>query len=82
MSVAEAQGSLNSLVIQPEHEFWPADLTLGEAIEKAGPISGHQQITDAYLVALAISHGGMFATFDRRILALSGAKGTVELIVA
>jgi len=22
MSVAEAQGSLNSLVIQPEHEFW------------------------------------------------------------
>lgn len=28
---------------------------------------GHRQITDAYLLALAVEHGGSFATFDRRI---------------
>ena len=28
---------------------------------------GPRQITDAYLLALAVSHGGRFVTFDRRI---------------
>lgn len=80
MTVAEAQASLNSLLIQPEHEFWADSLRLAEAMEHCGPISGHQQITDAYLVALAIANGGRLATFDRGALALTGAKGIVELI--
>jgi toxin-antitoxin system PIN domain toxin len=82
MTVAEAQGALNSLLIQPEHEFWPDNLQLAEAIGRSGPISGHQQITDAYLVALAIVNGGRLATFDRGALALIGAKGNVELITS
>jgi len=80
MTVAEAQGALHSLLIQPEHEFWPDSLPLADAIEHSGPISGHQQITDAYLVALAIANGGTLATFDRVALSLTGAKGIVELI--
>jgi len=82
MTVAEAQVALNSLLIQPEHEFWADDLQLSEAIELSGPIAGHQQITDAYLVALAIKNGGRLATFDRGALALAGAKGIVELITS
>jgi toxin-antitoxin system PIN domain toxin len=80
MTVAEAQTALHSLLIQTEHEFWPDSLPLAEAIGHAGPISGHQQITDAYLVALAIANGGKVATFDRGALSLAGAKGIVELI--
>lgn len=82
MTVVEAQTALNSLLIQPEHEFWPDTLQLDEAIRQSGPISGHQQITDAYLVALAIANGGKLATFDRGSLALAGAKGVVEIIVS
>ena len=81
MTVTEAQTALNSLLIQPEHQFWPDTLQLAEAIRHTGPISGHQQITDAYLVALAIANGGRLATFDRAPLALAGAKGIVEVIV-
>jgi toxin-antitoxin system PIN domain toxin len=82
MTVAEAQEALNSLLIQPEHEFWPDSLQLGEAMGLGGPATAHQQITDAYLVALAIVNGGRLATFDRGALALTGAKGIVELITS
>jgi len=82
VTAGEAQRILSELLALPEHAFWPDDLTLAEAIEKAGPISGHQQITDAYLVALATMHGGLVATFDRSMLGLRGAKGTVELVVS
>lgn len=79
--MAGAQEALNSLLIQPEHEFWPDSLPLVEALDLGGPVTGHQQITDAYLVALAIANGGRLATFDRGALALTGAKGIVELII-
>lgn len=80
MTVAEAQATLSGLLNMTEHEFWPDDLPLADAIERAGPISGHQQITDAYLVGLAASRGGVMATFDRGVLALREAKGCVEVI--
>jgi predicted nucleic acid-binding protein len=79
-NIVEAQGGLAELVALPEHEFWPATLPLAAAIERTGPILGHQQITDAYLVALAIVNGGILATFDRGVLGLSGAKGFVEIV--
>jgi predicted nucleic acid-binding protein len=41
--------------------------------------TGHQQITDAYLVALAIRHRGKLATLDRGIVQLAPA-GSVEVI--
>ena len=27
-------------------------------------LQGHQQVTDVYLLALAVAHGGRFVTFD------------------
>jgi hypothetical protein len=30
-------------------------------------VLGHRQVTDAYLLALAVRHEGRFVTFDRRI---------------
>lgn len=82
LTVGEAMVALGSFLNQPEHEFWPDSLELAEALERAGPVVGHQQITDAYLVSLAIANGGVLATFDRGALALTGAKGNVELITA
>lgn len=80
VTVSDAQRSLGLFTSLPEHEFWPDDLSLTDAISMAGGISGHQQITDAYLAALAMSKGGILATFDKGALALPGARGFVELI--
>ncbi len=30
-------------------------------------LQGHQQVTDVYLLALAVAHGGRLVTFDQRI---------------
>jgi len=35
---------------------------------------GHQQVTDAYLLGLAIRKKGKLATLDRGILTLAGAE--------
>ena len=56
----------------PSHGFWPADLALTDVMGRTGLIVGHRQVADAYLLALARAHGGIFATLDRGILALAG----------
>ena len=55
----------------PSHHFWPDDLDLPTALVGLAPIVGHRQVSDAYLLALAIRHGGRLATFDRGIAALA-----------
>lgn len=40
----------------------------------ASRISGHQQVTDAYLLGLAIKEDGVLVTFDRGIRYMAGAE--------
>jgi hypothetical protein len=50
------------------HEFWPDDISLLDArIADSSRIHGPRQITDVYLLALAVRHGGRFVTFDGSI---------------
>ena len=47
------------------HEFWPDDISvLDGRIADPQRIHGPRQITDVYLLALAVRHGGRLATFD------------------
>jgi predicted nucleic acid-binding protein len=47
------------------HEFWPDDLSiLDQTIVGEGRIHGPKQVTDIYLLALAVHHAGRFVTFD------------------
>ena len=56
-----------------DHQFWPDELPLAGAVTFAGVrLMGHQQVTDAYLLGLAISCGGVLSTLDKRIAALTG----------
>ncbi len=58
-----------------DHAFWPDELPVAEAVAFTGVrLMGHQQVTDAYLLGLAIRRGGMLATLDQRIAALSEPK--------
>jgi len=71
---------LQDNLAHPGHEFWPADLPVADAMRGTITLlSGHQQITDAYLVALAVHRKGKLATLDRRIEKWA-PSGSVEVI--
>jgi uncharacterized protein len=62
ISILRAQSKL------PSHEFWPDDISLmDQEVFAHGRILGPKQITDAYLLGLAVQRGGRFATFDQSI---------------
>ena len=65
------------------HHRWNDDVTLlDERLFDAHAIRGRRQLTDVYLLGLAVKHGGSLATFDARIplAAVKGAR-TKHLIV-
>jgi toxin-antitoxin system PIN domain toxin len=54
--------------LHPSHAFWPEPVSpLQEGLILWERLLGPRQISDAYLLALASSQGGRFATFDQRI---------------
>lgn len=78
-SPEDARELLRQNIQQPGHEFWRADLPFEKAASLAGiRLRGHRQVTDAYLLGLAIHHGGKLATMDEG-LAASNSRA-VELI--
>jgi toxin-antitoxin system PIN domain toxin len=81
VSPRDALAMLERITGLHEHKFWPADLGLADAFAELGPIVGHRQATDAYLIGLARSRTGILATLDRGTLVLTGGKEEgVELI--
>jgi toxin-antitoxin system PIN domain toxin len=63
------------------HQFWIEDITIRNLLQTDIIVSSGQ-ITDAYLLGLAVHKRGRLATFDRRIpvKALTGGQGALELI--
>jgi uncharacterized protein len=58
------------------HVFWPADLSLLDAeIIDGTRMLWPGQVTDTYLLALAVTHGGKLATFDARLNQISAKNG-------
>lgn len=50
------------------HEFWPDAVSLLDApVLDASRVHGPRQVTDLYLLALAVSRRGRLVTFDRSI---------------
>jgi toxin-antitoxin system PIN domain toxin len=50
------------------HEFWPDDVSLLNAkVADSARIHGPRQLTDIYLLALAVRHNGQFVTFDTSV---------------
>jgi toxin-antitoxin system PIN domain toxin len=59
------------------HRFWPDDVSLlDEAALRHDRMHGHRQLTDLYLLALAVRHEGRLVTFDAQIplVAVRGAS--------
>ena len=57
------------------HEFWADDVSLlDDRLVDPARILGPRQITDLYLLALAVKHGGRLVTFDAAI-SLQAVRG-------
>lgn len=55
----------------PAHRFWEDDISFVQAVEPFRErLVGHQQVSDAYLLGLAIHRKGKLATLDRTVLTL------------
>ena len=60
--------SLRAFTDSGNHEFWPDDVTLlNETLFTPASARGHQQLTDIYLLGLAVQHRGMLVTFDQKM---------------
>ena len=76
---------LRQLVAHPQHQFWPAAPSLlSELAVDTAALLDPGQITDAYLLGLAVHHDGVLATLDRRLQAQSVTHGSkaLELILS
>ena len=64
------------------HRFWPDDVSLTD-IEIFTPteLLGPKQITDRYLLALAVRNKGRFVTFDQAIRPTAVIGATAEHLV-
>lgn len=80
----EALAVLREIMALDYHEFWPDEISLQENPAPASMMAGHRQVTDAYLLSLAIGKGGKLITFDRHVAALlpkaSARTGAMEIL--
>lgn len=66
--VAQVVERLTSATSTSAHQFWPDDLSLlDKNVIDATRVHGPRQLTDAYLLALAVQHSGRLVTFDAGI---------------
>jgi uncharacterized protein len=68
---AEAIVFLQRITALPGHGFWADDLPLTDAFAAYSLLASHRQITDGYLLSLAVAHDGVLATLDRGIASLA-----------
>jgi toxin-antitoxin system PIN domain toxin len=78
----EAVGLLAANLQHKGHQFWADEIDIVSAI---GPLServqGHQQVTDAYLLGLAIHKKGKLGTMDRAVVELLPDKSLERNLV-
>ena len=80
-TVNEIVRRLHRASIERMHEFWPDDVSvLNDQVIDTTRVHGPRQLTDVYLLALAVGRGGVLVTFDQSI-ALSAVRGATAASV-
>jgi uncharacterized protein len=81
-TVAQATAILAELATHPGYRYWPiAEKWSVLAAPFSARLLGHQQVTDAYLLGLAVKEKGVLVTFDRGIRYLAGTDYSRNLLV-
>lgn len=74
-TLQQAAAILASFAEHPGYRYWPiANSWATLTAPFSARIFGHQQVTDAYLLGLAIQEHGMLVTFDAGISLLAGTE--------
>lgn len=65
------------------HAFWPDAVSLLDGRTEWSAVLGSRQVTDAYLLSLAVGQGGRFVTFDRAVplKAVRGARAQHLVVI-
>ena len=78
LPVAAIVERLAEAAADASHTFWPDDVSvLDGTVADASRIHGPRQLTDVYLLALAVAHAGRFVTFDASI-AIDAVRGAAR----
>jgi predicted nucleic acid-binding protein len=82
--IAVVAERLREAIAHPSHQFWPDDVSLlaNDHLDLSR-IHGPRQLTDAYLLSLALRHDGYLVTFDQAvpIAAVRGATPAQLLVL-
>lgn len=83
LTVGDALSRLREAVSTQSHHFLPNDLSLlDDAVIDSTRILGHRQLTDIYLLALAVAHQARLVTLDKAVpLAPVRGASTESLLV-
>ncbi len=74
---AEAVDVLGRACTSPHHEFWSCEVSLlDDRVVDRTRVHGPRQVTDAYLLALAVCRGGRFITFDQSVVLSAVPRAT------
>lgn len=76
----EALGLLAEMVGDAQHVYIEPLPALPAAAPHFRRLLGHQQVTDAYLLAVVEASGARLLTLDRRILPPATARSLVEVL--
>ena len=80
VSVGEVRDRLTAFCESGNHVFWPDSISLKDGRFDLTAIT-HRQLTDFYLLALAVENEGRLATFDARIRLLPYAQVHQDALV-
>ena len=81
MTPEAAFGVLRQLLADPRHHFMPDDLSCADRVVRTDLMTGANQITDRYLVALARQHQLSLATLDEPLAkSFAGESNLIELV--
>ena len=77
----DAFGILRKLLANARHQFIPDDLSSADRVVRTDLMTGPNQITDRYLVALARQHGCSLATLDEPLVKSFATEPTLVWLV-
>jgi uncharacterized protein len=79
-SAAVVAALMQELQSLPGYTFWPDNISLLDAQRlDMTRLLTTAQVTDSYLLALAVAHGGQLATLDRRLIPDAVHRGVASL---
>lgn len=79
LNLAEAYAQLLDATSSQHHQFIADDISLlDDTLVRFQDLAGPRQLTDVYLLTLAVAHDARLVTLDRRIPLMNGVRGATE----